>query len=129
MRIGSSELQKSVKSAIKAIKGSGGDGDLSAVRRKIRALSALCALRGAGYRKAIGDAPEKVRDMRGKRGKGPAGGEVCAISALIIDQELLQILTFLLRHLEVGTSKRKPALLSGRISVLGGLFEGSLSHR
>jgi len=74
MRIGSSELQKSVQKAIKAIKGSGGDGNLSAVRQKIRALSAL---RGAGYRKAIGDAPERVRGKRGKRGKGPAGGK-CA---------------------------------------------------
>ncbi len=76
MRIRSSELQKSVQKAQKAKKGSGGDGDLSAVRRKIRALSAS-ALRGAGYRKAIGDAPERVRGKRGKRGKGPAGGK-CA---------------------------------------------------
>jgi hypothetical protein len=32
--------------------------------------------------KAVGDAPENVRVKRGKRGKVPASGGMCALSAL-----------------------------------------------
>jgi hypothetical protein len=60
-----------------AQEGSGGDGNLSAVRRKMLRTKRTMRTKGGGGPKAAGEAPENTRDMRGKG----RVGETCAPSA------------------------------------------------